>query len=33
MSRDVWLRQLRIAGKDATLVARVLDGSVPNDGL
>lgn len=33
MSRDTWVRELRVAGHDATLVARVLAGDVPDDGL
>ena len=33
MSRDVWLKQLRIAGVDARSVADALAGDVPVDGL
>jgi hypothetical protein len=33
VSQDSWLRQLRLAGNDASAVARVLAGGVPDDGL
>lgn len=33
MSDDNWLRQLRVAGNDASVVARVLADSAPDDGL
>ena len=33
MSRDTWSRQLRVAGNDASVVARVLAGGVLDDGL
>ena len=33
MSRDLWLKQLRIAGRDAQSVENVLAGEVPVDGL
>ncbi len=33
MSRDTWSRQLCVAGNDASVVARVLAGGVPDDGL
>lgn len=33
MSRDTWLGQLRVAGNDASAVARVLTGGIPDDAL
>ncbi len=33
MSRETWLRQLRMAGNDASAVARVLSGGIPDDAL
>ena len=33
MSRDTWSRQLRVAGNDASVVARVLASGVSDDGL
>jgi hypothetical protein len=33
MSRDPWLKQLRIAGADTRSVEEVLAGDVPADGL
>ena len=33
MSRDTWVRELRVAGNDASSVASVLAGGAPDDGL
>ena len=33
MSRDTWLRQLRLAGNDPAAIESVLAGGVPDDGL